>query len=71
MGELTHFNASGEAHMVDVGDKERTRRTAVATGKIFVNQAVFEAVEQGTAKKGTCWLWPASAAFRRQSAPLS
>ncbi len=52
MGELTHFNASGEAHMVDVGDKERTRRTAVATGKIFVNQAVFEAVEQGTAKKG-------------------
>ncbi len=52
MGALTHFNASGEAHMVDVGAKAQTRRVAVAAGTIFVNQAVFEAVEQGTAKKG-------------------
>lgn len=52
MGALTHFNASGEAHMVDVGAKAQTRRVAVAAGKIFVNEAVYEAVERGTAKKG-------------------
>jgi cyclic pyranopterin phosphate synthase len=52
MDKLTHFNAAGEAHMVDVGEKAHTRRTAVAEGKIFVNEAVFQAIASGTAKKG-------------------
>jgi cyclic pyranopterin phosphate synthase len=38
--------------MVDVGHKAHTRRTAVAEGKIFVNEAVFRAISSGTAKKG-------------------
>ena len=52
MGELTHFNAAGEAHMVDVSAKAATERIAVAEGKIYVNEAVFRAVSSGTAKKG-------------------
>ena len=52
MGELTHFNAAGEAHMVDVSAKAATERIAVAEGKIYVNEAVFGAVSSGTAKKG-------------------
>ena len=34
MSELTHFNHSGEAHMVDVGEKEISRRVAVTEGRI-------------------------------------
>ncbi|HIP53268.1 MAG TPA: cyclic pyranopterin monophosphate synthase MoaC, partial [Chromatiales bacterium] len=34
MSDLTHFNASGEAHMVDVGAKEVTHRVAVTEGHI-------------------------------------
>ena len=34
MNKLTHFDASGQAHMVNVGDKPNTHRIAVATGKI-------------------------------------
>ena len=52
MSGLTHFNAAGEAHMVDVGGKAATDRVAVASGKIYVNEAVFEAISSGTAKKG-------------------
>lgn len=50
--ELTHFNASGEAHMVDVGDKEVTHRVAVAGGKISMLPKTFEMVCAGTHKKG-------------------
>ena len=52
MGELTHFDNRGNAVMVDVTDKEVTERTAVASGYIAVNKEVYEAVKQGTAKKG-------------------
>lgn len=38
--------------MVDVSDKDETARTAVARGRIQVNEAVMQAVVQGTAKKG-------------------
>ena len=34
MSDLTHFNQAGEAHMVDVGDKEVTKRVAVAECQI-------------------------------------
>jgi len=43
---------SGNAIMVDVTDKEVTDRTAIAKGKIKVSRAVFEAIKNGTAKKG-------------------
>jgi cyclic pyranopterin monophosphate synthase len=52
MSRLTHFNAAGEAHMVDVGDKPVTARVAVATGRIRMLPATFALVRDGTAKKG-------------------
>lgn len=50
--ELTHFNAAGEAHMVDVGDKAITHRVAVAGGKITMLPATYQMVCAGTHKKG-------------------
>ena len=52
LSTLTHFNASGDAHMVDVGDKAVTHRVAVAGGKIAMLPATFEMVCAGTHKKG-------------------
>lgn len=50
--ELTHFDADGNARMVDVGDKEVTERTAVAEGFIAVNEDIYTRIEEGTMKKG-------------------
>ena len=50
--ELTHFNAAGNAHMVDVGDKAVTHRVAVAGGKITMLPATYQMVCAGTHKKG-------------------
>lgn len=52
MGEFTHFDSRGNAVMVDVTDKEITERIAVAGGVIAVNEEVYEAIRNGTAKKG-------------------
>lgn len=52
MNKLTHFDASGQAHMVNVGDKPNTHRVAVATGKITMLPQTFEMVEAGSHKKG-------------------
>lgn len=52
MSELTHFNAAGEAHMVDVGDKADTQREAIAEGWIFMEPATLEKIIQGEHKKG-------------------
>ncbi|HEV7834745.1 MAG TPA: cyclic pyranopterin monophosphate synthase MoaC, partial [Caballeronia sp.] len=41
MSGLTHFDASGEAHMVDVGDKSETRRVAIARGSIVMLPATL------------------------------
>ena len=49
---LTHFDAQGQAHMVDVGDKASTRRVAVATGKIVMLPSTLALIAAGTAKKG-------------------
>ncbi|THF58613.1 cyclic pyranopterin monophosphate synthase MoaC [Pseudothauera rhizosphaerae] len=49
---LTHFDADGQAHMVDVGAKAETRRVAVATGRIRMQPATFAMVQSGSAKKG-------------------
>lgn len=50
--ELTHFNARGQAHMVDVGAKTHTKRIAVAEGSICVNQIAYDKVLSGNGKKG-------------------
>lgn len=52
MSTLTHFDAQGQAHMVDVGDKAATRRTAVAQGRIDMLPATFALIAGGNAKKG-------------------
>jgi len=52
MTGLTHFDAQGQAHMVDVGGKDATRRRAVAGGRITMQPATFALVRDGTAKKG-------------------
>jgi cyclic pyranopterin phosphate synthase len=52
MSKLTHFNAEGKAHMVDVGEKAVTARVAVATGRIRMLPATFALVRDGAAKKG-------------------
>ena len=49
---LTHFDAQGQAHMVDVGHKASTRRVAVATGSIVMLASTLALIESGTAKKG-------------------
>ncbi len=49
---LTHFDAQGQAHMVDVGGKAATHRVAVATGRIEMLPATLALIESGTAKKG-------------------
>ena len=52
MADFTHFNDKGMARMVNVGDKEITNRTAVATGKVLVNRETFELIKTGGMKKG-------------------
>ena len=52
MNKLTHFDAGGQAHMVNVGDKPNTHRIAIATGKITMLPETFKMVEAGTHKKG-------------------
>ena len=49
---LTHFDAEGQAHMVDVGDKAHTARIARAAGAISMEPATFELIRSGNAKKG-------------------
>jgi len=52
MSELTHFDAQGQAHMVDVAAKASTHRIGVAQGCIQMLPATLAIIESGTAKKG-------------------
>ncbi len=52
MSDLTHFDAEGAAHMVDVSDKPATRRVAVAEGCVIMAPATLALVTEGRAKKG-------------------
>jgi cyclic pyranopterin phosphate synthase len=52
MNPLTHFDSSGQAHMVNVGEKPNTHRIAIATGSIRMLPATFDLVEAGNHKKG-------------------
>ena len=50
--KLTHFNASGEAHMVDVGLKDVTTREAVTEGRIHMEANTLKLIMEGSHKKG-------------------
>jgi cyclic pyranopterin phosphate synthase len=52
MAQLTHFDETGAAHMVDVGDKPCTQRTALAEGYIEMQHATLTAILEGRHKKG-------------------
>ncbi|MEY3522948.1 MAG: hypothetical protein RIT33_365 [Pseudomonadota bacterium] len=52
MNKLTHFDETGQAHMVDVGQKAHTHRIATATGSIQMQKATFDMVMSGSHKKG-------------------
>ena len=50
--KLTHFNAAGEAHMVDVGSKNITVREGVAEGRIYMQPETLKKIMEGNHKKG-------------------
>ena len=52
MADFTHFNEQGRAKMVDVGAKPSSRRTAVAAGRVLVNDETFALIRSGGIKKG-------------------
>jgi cyclic pyranopterin monophosphate synthase len=52
MGELSHFDAAGQAHMVDVAAKQDTHRVAIAGGRIVMRPETLQKIRQGTASKG-------------------
>ncbi len=52
MSELTHFDQQGNAHMVDVGDKQVTHRVAVARGDISMRNETLAMIVQGNHRKG-------------------
>lgn len=52
MTDFSHFNAQGEAHMVDVGGKDQTVRIAVCEGSILMQAKTLEKIIQGDHKKG-------------------
>lgn len=51
-GALTHLDAAGSAHMVDVGGKDETRREAVAEGHVRMRPETLDLILQGNSKKG-------------------
>jgi cyclic pyranopterin phosphate synthase len=51
-GDFTHFDAAGNAVMVDVSAKPVTDRTATARARVVMNAATLAMIEAGTAKKG-------------------
>ena len=50
--QLSHFDAHGQAHMVDVAAKPATHRIAIAQGRIVMNSQTLEIILAGSAKKG-------------------
>jgi cyclic pyranopterin phosphate synthase len=49
---LTHFDNSGQAHMVNVGDKAHSKRIAIANGMISMQNSTLQIIKNGNAKKG-------------------
>ena len=52
MGDFTHLNEEGRARMVDVSDKEDTKREAVACGSVFMKPETLSLIKEGRIKKG-------------------
>jgi cyclic pyranopterin monophosphate synthase len=52
MSKLSHINERGEAHMVDVSDKDVTSRSATAHGRVTAKPETIAIITSGTAKKG-------------------
>jgi cyclic pyranopterin monophosphate synthase len=52
MSELTHLDAEGHAHMVDVGEKDSTRREAVARGAVLMRPETLALIVSGGLPKG-------------------
>lgn len=52
MNDFTHFNDQGRAKMVNVGEKPVSERTAVAAGRVLVNEETFALIKSGGMKKG-------------------
>ncbi|MBG1231663.1 cyclic pyranopterin monophosphate synthase MoaC [Aestuariivirga litoralis] len=52
MSKLSHINAKGEAHMVDVSPKEISTRTAVVRARVLMQAATIKLIKAGSAKKG-------------------
>ena len=50
--ELTHINDQGNARMVDISDKNDTKRTAIAQAKVIVNRETMQHIKNGAIKKG-------------------
>ena len=52
MTEFTHFNEHGQAHMVNVGNKDESHRVAIASGRILMQPQTLEKIRSGSHKKG-------------------
>ena len=52
MSKLSHLNAKGEAHMVDVSGKAVTSRTAIARARVIMKPTTLKLIKSGSAKKG-------------------
>ena len=52
MNKLSHLNERGEAHMVDVSEKDETTRTATAKARVMAAVETIKIITSGTAKKG-------------------
>jgi cyclic pyranopterin phosphate synthase len=52
MNKLTHFDSNGQAHMVDVGNKDVSHRIAIAQGAIHMHSATLQMIVDGNHKKG-------------------
>lgn len=63
---LTHFDAAGQAHMVDISAKSETAREAVATGCVIMTPETLS-LAQGARPRATCWAWRAWRASWAQS----
>lgn len=50
--KFTHFNESGRAHMVEVSEKDDTKRIAVAVGNIKMKKETINMIKDGLIKKG-------------------
>lgn len=55
MSELTHLDERGSLHMVDVGDKDRTRRSATAEGWLIADETVMAAIQDDAVPKGNAY----------------